>query len=179
MVTMYYTVNVPAGVPGGGRTPFPETFAGGMTLQTTFSPLRAAAPIAVAVVAACTAAPMPPPLPPPDADAASVDVLVGAYEGRLLIEGRPFRATMTLRRSGARTLTGSLVVVSPVEIDGSVEGVVVDGLLRLIVTYEGADGCGGTIAGILDVPTDSPTLAGPVTVHDCRGPVAGGLDFRR
>jgi len=103
----------------------------------------------------------------------------GTYEGLLVIEGRPFEATLTLGRTGPRTLSGTMVVVSPVEIDGSVDGVVIDDLLRLIVTYEGVDGCDGTISGILDVGDASGTLAGPVTVDDCRGPVAGALDLRR
>ena len=149
-------------------------------MQTTCTKLGVVLSAAlVAGATSCASAPAPPPEPPPAVDLEAVGALEGSYEGRLLIEGRPFRATLTLRRSTARSLTGSLVVVSPVEIDGAVEGVVVDGLLRLIVSYEGADGCDGTIAGIFDVAPESPSVRGPVMVDDCRGPVAGALDFRR
>ena len=145
-------------------------------MQTTCTMLGVVLSAAlVAGATSCASAPEP----PPAVDLEAVGALEGSYEGRLLIEGRPFRATLTLQRSAARSLRGSLVVVSPVEIDGAVEGVVVDGLLRLIVSYEGADGCDGTIAGIFDVAPESPSVTGPVMVDDCRGPVAGALDFRR
>jgi len=103
----------------------------------------------------------------------------GTYAGRLMVEDRPFDATLRLRTGIGGRVSGQLQVVSPVEIDGSVRGVLIDDLLRLTVTYRSADGCDGLVEGILTVQPGGDTVDGPVTIADCGDPIAARLSFRR
>lgn len=119
--------------------------------------------------------------PVPEASPAAV----GAYAGSIVIDSQTFAATLTLRASepmrvdGAFRLDGVLRIPSPVEIEGEVDGIAIDDILRLSVEYRSVDGCDGRIDGILDVTRDGDALDGPVTVEDCGEPVAGQLTLRR
>lgn len=110
---------------------------------------------------------------------------VGTYTGSVVIDGQTFAATLTLRASGsmgvegAFRLEGVLRIPSPVEIEGEVNGIAIDDVLRLSVAYRSLDGCDGRIDGILDVTRDGDALDGPVTVEDCGEPVAGRFTLRR
>ena len=99
----------------------------------------------------------------------------GSYVGRLVIEDRPFDARLQLRTEPGGRVAGSLRVVSPVEIDGSVRGRVIDDLLRITVAYTGTGGCDGRLEGILDIGTGGSRIDGPVTIFDCGDPVGARL----
>lgn len=103
----------------------------------------------------------------------------GAYRGSFVFDGQPFGATLRLSTSERGRVSGAFRVGAPVEIDGPVRGVVIDDLLRISVEYTTADGCDALIEGILTVESGGGQIAGPVTVTDCTGPVAGRMDFRR
>lgn len=105
--------------------------------------------------------------------------VAGAYEGRVSVQGQPFSLTVTLRASGARSVRGAVRLGEPIDLEGEVDGVVMDDLLRLEIRYRGADGCDGSIAGILDVTRRGDALDGPVTLRDCGPPVAGDMVLRR
>lgn len=103
----------------------------------------------------------------------------GFYAGSLFVDGRPFGATLNVRSSGPNRIRGAFGTSSPVSIEGTVEGAVIDDLLRIRVEYRTPDGCEGLIQGILDVDRDGGALEGPVTVSDCQEPVAARLVLRR
>jgi hypothetical protein len=141
------------------------------------NPVLVAAGCAVLVAAGCASAPPP----PPDPGLGPIALTDGTYLGHLEIDDRRFDATLRLTRATAPNWGGSLTVVSPVEIEGDVQAVAWDSIVRIRVSYTGADGCEGRIEGILDVGREGAVdkLDGPVTVHDCVSPVAGRMTFRR
>jgi len=102
----------------------------------------------------------------------------GSYEGRFVFDGQPFDASLQLRTDAGGHVRGAFLIARPVNIEGRAEGVVVDDLLRLTVTYRGADGCDGTVEGILTIEAGGAAFEGPVTVTDCAPPVAGRMSFR-
>jgi len=103
----------------------------------------------------------------------------GSYGGRFFIDDNPFDATLQLRTRGGGAVNGALRVTSPVQIDGSATGTVVDDLLRLTVTYRSPEGCDGRIEGILSITTGGGVIDGPITVTDCQGRYPGTMSFRR
>ena len=105
----------------------------------------------------------------------------GAYMGRLVVDGQPFRAELELRTAPGGGVNGTFRVGPPFEIDGRVVGVVIDDLLRLTVTYRNTsrDGCSGQIEGILTVDEGGAIIDGPVTIADCGDPLPGRMSFRR
>ena len=103
----------------------------------------------------------------------------GSYSGRFMVDDQLFDATLSLRTAPGGRVAGTFRVVSPVVIDGRVRGIVLDDLLRLIVTYRNEDGCDGRIEGILDIVRGGGVIDGPVTVSDCGEPIAGRMSFRR
>lgn len=102
----------------------------------------------------------------------------GSYEGRLVFDGQPFDASLQLSTDSQGRVRGAFVVARPVTIEGRAEGVVIDDLLRLTVTYRSSNGCDGTVEGILSVEPGGGSFEGPVTVRDCAPPVAGRMSFR-
>lgn len=109
----------------------------------------------------------------------------GPYQGRLMVEGSPFEATLDLRISRGGRVQGSFSVRAPLEIDGAVDGTVIDDLLRVTLTYESAGtagtgrACEGRVEGILSVSRGGGTIEGPVTITDCGDPLPGRMSFRR
>jgi hypothetical protein len=96
-----------------------------------------------------------------------------------MFDGQPFDATMNLRTGARGRVTGAFRVAAPVELDGPVEGVVIDDLLRLTVSYRDPFGCASTLEGLLTVQSGGNQLEGPVTVEGCGESVAGRMAFRR
>jgi len=96
-----------------------------------------------------------------------------------MIDDQPFDATLQLRTTAGGRVRGGVRVAMPAEIDGRVEGTVIDDLLRVTVTYRDPSGCEGRIEGIITIERGGRTLDGPVTVTDCSGPIAGRMSFRR
>lgn len=109
----------------------------------------------------------------------------GSYAGRLTVEGERFDATLRLETSRGGRVRGSFAVSAPLEIDGRVEGTLIDDLLRIDVAYAGAPTrasgvpCDNHIEGILSVSRGGGTVEGPVTITDCGDPLAGRMSFRR
>lgn len=109
----------------------------------------------------------------------------GTYVGRLTVEGEPFEATLDLSTGRGGAVRGSFAVRAPLEIEGSVEGAVVDDLLRVTLSYDAGrrppsqPPCESRIEGILTVARGGGVLDGPVTITDCGDPLAGGMRFRR
>jgi len=101
----------------------------------------------------------------------------GSYEGRFVFDGQPFDASLQLRTESGGRVRGAFLIAPPMSIEGRAEGVVIDDLLRLTVTYRSAEGCDGTVEGILDIEPGGRTFEGPVTVRDCAPPVAGRMSF--
>jgi hypothetical protein len=102
----------------------------------------------------------------------------GSYAGRFVFDGEPFDASLQLRTSGDGAVRGALVVPSPIDIEGRVEGRIVDDVLRVTISYRSADGCDGSIEGILTVESGGDSIEGPVTVTDCGAPLPGRMSFR-
>lgn len=103
----------------------------------------------------------------------------GAYQGRFLFDGQPFDATMNLRIGGGGRVRGAFRVGAPVELDGPVEGAVIEDMLRLTVRYRAGDGCEAEVEGILTIESGGNVIEGPVTVMGCGAPTAGTMAFRR
>jgi hypothetical protein len=105
--------------------------------------------------------------------------LDGTYTGRVFFEGEPFDATFEVQTRGGGAVQGSFRVRQPMLIDGRLEGVLVDDLLRLRVDYGSPGGCDGWMEGVVTVSRGGATFEGPVTVRDCGEPIAGRLAFER
>lgn len=103
----------------------------------------------------------------------------GTYGGRFVFDGQRFGASLQLQSDGPGRVRGAFRVGDPIAIEGPASGVLMDEYLRVEVEYRSPEGCDGTIVGILTVEPGGDVIAGPVTVTDCRGPVAGQMDFRR
>jgi len=103
----------------------------------------------------------------------------GDYFGRVHLEGEPFDATVSLSTGRRGTVSGSFKVSVPVLIVGQVEGVIIDDLFRIRITYLSPGGCDGVIEGILTVTRGGSPVEGPVTIRDCGEPVSGRLALRR
>jgi hypothetical protein len=132
----------------------------------------------VATVTACAGTPRP-------GDPGYAYNVEGPYGGRLLVEGEPFEATLDLRTDRGGRVRGSFSVRAPLEIEGTVNGTVLDDLLRLTLTYESERGigagrtCEGRVEGILSVSVGGAIIDGPVTVTDCGDALPGRMSFRR
>lgn len=105
----------------------------------------------------------------------------GVYAGRLQVEGEWFAAELQLATALGGAVRGTFRVREPVEIDGRVEGAVVDNLVRLTVTYPSAErrGCTSRIEGILTVEPGGAVIDGPATISDCGHALPGHMSFRR
>lgn len=115
----------------------------------------------------------------PDGIVASAYAPRGAYTGRLTVGSQSFTGALSLRTTDDGRVGGSLRILAPLNIDGSVRGRVIDDLLRITITYTGADDCESRIEGILTVARGADAIDGPVTVHDCSGSIAGSMSFGR
>lgn len=133
-------------------------------------PFRCVLPLIA--LAACAAGPGP-------GDPSYPFNLAGSYVGRFMFHGQPFDATLQLRTGSGGTVRGGFRIADPVVIDGLAEGVIIDDLLRLTVSYRSEDGCDSRVEGILTIERGGSTIDGPVTVTDCGEPVAGTMSFRR
>jgi hypothetical protein len=108
----------------------------------------------------------------------------GPYGGRLMVGEAPFEAMLELRTARGGRVRGSFSISAPLEIDGSVNGAVVDDLLRVTLTYEGTSGgagrpCEGRVEGILSISAGGEVIDGPVTVTDCGDALPGRMSLRR
>lgn len=111
--------------------------------------------------------------------------LDGVYAGRLTAEDQRFDATLDLRTARGGRVRGSFEVSAPLEIEGRVDGTLLDDLLRITLTYEGSGGssggqpCQSRIEGILTVNRGGGVVDGPVTITDCGDALAGRMSFRK
>lgn len=105
----------------------------------------------------------------------------GVYAGRLLVESEAFDAELELSTASGGRVRGAFRVREPVAIDGDVEGVVVDDLVRLTVTYRNLDraACVSRIEAILTVEPGGGTIDGPATISDCGDPLPGRMSLHR
>lgn len=130
----------------------------------------------VFALAACAGTPGP-------GDAGYAYNVNGHYVGTLVVERERFDATLDLDTRPGGGVRGSFDVRAPLEITGSVEGAVVEDLLRLTLTYEREGGtprgCESRIEGILTVTPGGSVLDGAVTITDCGDALAGRMSFRR
>ena len=108
----------------------------------------------------------------------------GRYAGRLMVEGEPFDATFDLRTARNGRVRGTFSVRAPLEIEGEVDGRVVDEVLRITLGYAnvgrgGQESCTGLVEGILTVSPGGSIVDGPITITDCGDALAGRMSFRR
>lgn len=109
----------------------------------------------------------------------------GTYTGRLTVQAEPFDATLELGTGRGGRVLGSFEVSAPLEIDGHVDGTLLDDLLRVALTYEsdqedaGGRPCQSRIEGILTVERGGAVIDGPVTIEDCGDSLPGRMSFRR
>jgi len=105
----------------------------------------------------------------------------GVYAGRLQVESESFAAELELSTALGGAVRGTFRVRQPLEIDGRVEGAVIENLVRLTVTHRTADrpACVSRIEGILTVEPGGGVIDGPATISDCGDPLAGRMSFRR
>jgi len=122
---------------------------------------------------------------PAPGDAGYAFNVEGLYAGRLMVEGDPFDGTVELRTGRGGRVRGSFVMRAPLEVEGRLEGSLVDDLLRVTLTYEteprgpGTTACESLIEGILTVSRGGDVFEGPVTITDCGDALSGRMSFRR
>jgi hypothetical protein len=126
----------------------------------------------ISVLSACASAPGP-------GDPGYGFNLEGRYEGRVHLDDQPFDALLSLTTEPDGRVRGTFRVRDGVALDGQVEGVIVDDLLRIRITYVSPGGCDGSMDGVLTIEPGGIALDGPVAVRDCTGPASGRLAFRR
>lgn len=124
------------------------------------------------VLSACAGAPRP-------GDPGYPFNTAGSYTGRFHFGDDPFDATMQLRTAPGGAVRGAFRITTPVVIEGSVEGRIVEDLLRVTIVYRSPNDCDGRIEGILSVEEGGGVIDGPIRVSDCGPPVAGRMDFQR
>jgi hypothetical protein len=132
---------------------------------------------AAASILACAGTPGP-------GDAGYAYNVQGTYGGRLMVDGEPFDATLDLRTARGGRVRGSFEVRAPLEIAGTVDGSIVDDLVRLTLSYASTDGgrgstCDSRVEGILSVSPGGEVIDGPVTITDCGDALPGRMSFRR
>jgi hypothetical protein len=103
----------------------------------------------------------------------------GVYEGRAHLDDRPFEALLNVRTDRGGRVRGTFRVRDRIALDGTVEGVIVDDLLRITIRYRSPEGCDGSMEGVLTIGEGGAALDGPVAVRDCSDPISGRLAFRR
>ena len=108
----------------------------------------------------------------------------GRYTGRLMVDGEPFDATLEVRTLPGGRVRGTYSVRAPLEIEGDVDGRVIDDVVRLTLRYEGSggdasDACPGIVDGVLSVSRGGGVVEGPVTIDDCGSVLPGRMSFRR
>lgn len=105
----------------------------------------------------------------------------GDYTGQLTVQGEQFDASLELQTMSDGRVRGAFLVGAPFEIDGRVEGRMIDDLLRVTITYQSAseNGCDGRVEGILDVRQGGDVIEGPVTITDCQDELPGQMAFQR
>lgn len=133
--------------------------------------------VALLLVAGCAGGPGP-------GDAGYAYNVNGRYTGLLVADSEPFDATLDLSTGRGGRVRGSFTVPAPLEIEGGVEGIVIDDLLRVTLLYDaGGDGsaadCPGRIEGVLTISPGGEAVNGPVTITDCVDRLVGRLSFRR
>jgi hypothetical protein len=138
------------------------------------SPVRIAALLSLSILSACAGAVAP------SAGAPAYPFNVaGGYTGRFIIDGQPFESTLQLRTAGDGSVTGGFRVTNPIEIDGRVQGRIVDDLLRFTATYRSLNDCDDRIEGIVTIASGGGTVSGPITVTTCDEQIAGRMSFQR
>lgn len=103
----------------------------------------------------------------------------GPYQGRFIFDGQPFDGSLNLRTAAGGRVNGAFRIGAPVSLDGPVEGMVIDDLLRVTVRYRTPDGCDARVEGVLTVEAGGDVIEGPVTVDSCGDATGGQMAFRR
>ena len=138
------------------------------------SPVRIATLLSLSFLAACAGAGAP------SAGAPTYPFNVaGGYAGRFTIDGQPFESTLQLRTAVDGSVTGGFRVTDPIEIDGRVQGRIVDDLLRFTATYRSLNDCDDHIEGIVTITRGGGTVSGPITITTCDERIAGSMNFQR
>ncbi len=98
--------------------------------------------------------------------------LNGTYETTFEAMGTKYTGTMTVRTASAGAVTGAVLLTSPTEVIGDIEGTVVDSTFQFESSYSRDGGCGGLLTGAGRIQPNGGTSSGTIEIaDDC----AGGL----
>ena len=107
--------------------------------------------------------------------------LSGPYTTLFLVDGTPYRGTMSLETAPGGVVTGSFIVTEPARVEGSVEGTIAADTVRFAMPYEILEnGCSGTVNGSAPVSAGGAGFEGPVQLDDsCGGAMSGKITVTR
>lgn len=133
---------------------------------------------AVAIAAACGGNPQP-------GDPGYSFNLNGEYNAEFAADdGQVYSGTMQLTTGPGGVVTGTMTLLSPMSIDGTVEGMIVGAQLDVTVQYFIADiQCGGTASSTATIEEGGDAATGPADItsdDDCAGgPVSATFSLSR
>ena len=106
-------------------------------------------------------------------------------QGRLsivdvVVQGTPYRGMIDVAMEPGGSLGGTVQVMDPVQIGGSIEGSIAADTLDFRMPYEQANACNGVGSGRIAVAAGGATASGPAVVDDsCGGPMNGTISIQR
>jgi len=106
----------------------------------------------------------------------------GTYTGAVSVEGQAFSGTLDVTTESGGRVSGTFEVTQPIQMDGDIEGTLVNDRLSVRMTYGNNPftGCGGgSMTGTLTVAEGGGSMSGPVTIDDCGEILGATLSYRR
>lgn len=139
--------------------------------------MRLSAPtfvLAAATLAACAGNPKP-------GEPGYPYNLDGTYSTVVVVEGTPYRGTVTLATGDGGAVSGRFTITDPTQVMGSIEGSLAADTVRFEMPYEiQENGCAGTLYGNAPVTPGGAGFEGPVRLDDsCGGELSGTMAVTR
>ena len=107
--------------------------------------------------------------------------LTGPYQAEFVVDGTPYRGTMTLTTAPGGAVSGSFMVIEPTQVNGTVEGTIVADTVDFQVPYEILEtGCSGVVYGRNAIAEGGGSFGGPIRLDDsCGGELTGTATIQR
>ncbi len=101
--------------------------------------------------------------------------LNGTYDTRFEVQGTNYTGTMIVSTAPGGVVTGSVLLTSPAEVIGDIEGTVADSTFVFESTYTRDGGCGGLLTGTGGIRAEGATSSGTIEIaDDCAGGIMEG-----
>ena len=108
--------------------------------------------------------------------------VAGDYSGSLTVAGVTMTGTIQVSTQPGGTVTGTVSVNRPIQINGTLNGALAGDQLTVGIAYGNnpATGCsGGTMDGALTIAEHGANISGAVKITDCGEILDATIDFSR